>query len=80
MTTPYIGFGNDQLEGKPIVHAGDVFLCRQCGQLHELKGGTDENGEVTELLLFYNCGEKAYLAAVANKLVIDVNPPVSGSI
>ena len=53
-------------------------MCKKCNKLHELEGGKDSAGNPTEILLFYKCGENDYLGAVANKLVIDVIPTVSG--
>ena len=79
--TPYIGFGNETLEKQPVVHAGDKIRCDKCGQLHELRGGT-ENGKPSEFLLFYTCPatQKDYLGAVQNRLVTALKPDVSGAI
>jgi len=66
-----VAFSNDELKSKQTVHAGDIVLCPQCSKIHELKAGKNESGNVDELILFYKCGEKVYLGAVGNKLVID---------
>lgn len=79
MSTPYVGFGNDTLGKLPAAKAGGMILCPHCRAQHELKGGT-ENGKPTELLLFYKCGEKSYLGAVAGRLVINQPADVSGSL
>lgn len=80
MPTPYIGFGSDELSDKPIVHAGDVFICQQCGQFHELMSSTDDKGDANEIILFYPCGGNYYLAAVKNRLVMDTSPTFYGYI
>ncbi len=78
MTTPYIGFGNDTLGKLPRVTVGQKIVCPRCGLLHELEAGKNDRGEPVDTLLFYRCGEKAYLGAVAGRLTIKVKPDVSG--
>ncbi len=78
--TPYIGFGNDTLAQLPKAKIGGYVLCPHCRQSHILKGGKDDNGVETDLLLFFNCGENTYLAGVGGKLTAGIKSDVSGSI
>ena len=85
MGTPYIGFGNDQLDAALNAADGDEILCPRCGQGHLLQAAyaTGKDGKPkTEgfHLLFYKCGEKDYLAGVNSKLTIGIKPQVSGSL
>ena len=79
MDTPYVGFTYDTIKDQPTVHAGDNIVCPHCQELHVLKGGISD-GKPSEMLLFYECGDQSYLAAVANKLIINVHSDVSGKI
>lgn len=79
MSTPYILFGNDTLENQPKAHKGDVVSCKRCGGKHPLEGGTAD-GEESDLILFYKCGETLYLGAVAGRCIVDIPADVSGSI
>lgn len=53
------------------VQSGMIVLCAMCGEKHVLAKGMDENGEYTEMLLYYTCHTKSItmLAAVDMKLV-----------
>ena len=63
-----IGFGNDELAKLPRVKDGDLIKCPHCGAAHPLECAT-ENGQPTDLLMFYTCGDKLYMGAVAGRLV-----------
>ena len=76
---PYIGYTNSTLKGRPVVHAGDAIACPHCGEAHTLES-CEEDGQPSEMLLFYNCGERLCLAAVDNCLVIGITVDVSGNI
>lgn len=76
--TPYIGFGNDTLDDLPELRSGDMIVCPRCSSVHEVSGGKDEAGNPTDILLFYKCGGKTYLAGVAGRCVAGVKPDVSG--
>lgn len=81
MSTPYIGYGNDELAKLPEVKAGDVIVCPRCDKGHTLEAGKDaKTGEATTLLLFYRCRGDTYLAAVDQRLVTGTKPTVSGRI
>ena len=71
---PHIGFDNRTLSELPTVEPGFKFTCSRCGEEHELKAADD--GSTT--LLFYKCSKKIYLGALRGKLVIDVEPSISG--
>lgn len=68
-----LAVGNEELEKRPIVHAGDLIYCSKCNRRHRLKGGfkVEEDGTETpsELLLCYRCGKKLFLGALDNKLL-----------
>ena len=62
--------GNDELEKCFEVHKGEKIKCLHCGEWHVLEAGKNKDGKETEIILFYKCGEKTYLGAVANKLFV----------
>lgn len=78
--TPYIGFGNNTLSKAPIVHIGDTITCPKCGDMHRLFGGINKDGEETDTIMAYRCGDKSYIAAVDGRFIIDIKPDVSGSL
>lgn len=61
--------GNDELDASPDLNIGDAILCPHCRGSHIVEGGTSD-GEKSNLLLFYKCGETPYLAGVAGKNVM----------
>lgn len=68
---PYVAFGNDELAASPVLHIGDVIICPRCGESHLVEGGKNrETGEISNVLLFYNCQGTSYLAGVAGKNVM----------
>ena len=80
MTTPYVGFGNDTLAKSVRLKKGDEVACRQCGGLHNVECGKDEDGKESDLLMFYKCGDESYLAGIAGRSVIGTHPDCSGRI
>ncbi len=75
--TGYIGFGNETLKKQKVVHAGDIVTC-PCGHDHALEMATDDKGQKTEFLMFYKCGDKTFLAAVDNRLIIYTEADIHG--
>ena len=75
MTTPFIAFGNDTLKEQPLVNKGQIITA-PCGHDHVLIG--DDNGG--DFLLFYECGEKVFLAAVNHRLVTYAKPDGNGEV
>lgn len=75
---PFIGFDNDTLNRQPRICKGDVVECPHCGGEHIAKAATKEDGSESKMLLFYTCGDNAYLAAVAGRLVIGTPADMSG--
>lgn len=68
---PFVAFGNGELESRPVASEGDLVNCTVCGGTHPLRCATNtETGEKTDTLMFYTCGDKSYLGAVAGKLVV----------
>lgn len=80
MKTPYVGFANDQLENQPTIKKGDEVICPGCGMLHKIKYGKDSDGNESDMLGFYNCGEKIMLASINGKLVTGLKPACSGEV
>jgi hypothetical protein len=76
MGTPYVAFGNEDLDKLAEVHAGQSILCPKCLGYHELRACDDGS----ETLLWYKCGDKPYLGAVKNRLVVGVKPTFSGEV
>lgn len=65
-----IAFGNDELEDSPPLHIGEAILCPNCGGSHIVSGGINQDGQEEETLLFYKCGETAYLAGIDGRNVM----------
>jgi hypothetical protein len=81
MSTPYIGFNNETLSKCTKVKEGDLIICPTCQEKHALTCGIDqETGEKTDLLMFYQCGDKSFLGAVNGRLVIRKKPDCSGQV
>ena len=81
MSIPYVGFGNDQLNGEPKCKEGDMVECPHCNQQHPVEFATNcDTGQPSSLLAFYDCGDKSYLAAVAGRFVTGLKAACSGSI
>lgn len=79
MSTPYIGFTNDSLKDAHDVIEGDEIHCDKCNGRHALQCAVDTaTKEKSTLVMFYSCGDKTYLGAVAGKLVAHTKPDVSG--
>jgi hypothetical protein len=69
MNISYIGFKNDTLIKLPKAKEGDDVFCIKCGGKHPLQCGTSKNKK-SDLILFYKCGNKMYLGAVAGKCTV----------
>ena len=80
MGTPYIGFGNEQLKQLPSAKEGMLVECKKCGKDHPLRCGKDEQGNKTNILMFYKCDNNLYLGAINGKLVFQLKPGCSGEI
>lgn len=65
----YMAFGNDELENCITAKKGDLIECIHCGGAHPIEYGTFDNGMECDMLGFYKCGGKAFLASVAGKFV-----------
>lgn len=73
-----IGFGNDTLNKQPVLKKGDKITCPRCGEQHTVVAGKDsETGDDTNLVMFYKCEGKAYLAGVAGRSVMGVPSDLS---
>lgn len=70
MSEPFIAFTNPELDESPPLHIGEAILCPHCGGAHVVSGGINEAGVEEETLLFYKCGDSAYLAGVASRNVM----------
>lgn len=64
---PFVAFSNADLDRLPPAAEGDFVDCPNCGEKHELicatTAGTGEKSD----LMFYKCGDKTYLGALAGK-------------
>lgn len=77
---PYIGFGNETLEKQAPMKKGDMIDCPRCGGKHPVKCGTNDEGEESNILMFYSCGGKIYLAGVEGKRIIGIKSDCAGDI
>lgn len=71
---PWIGFGGEQLAGRPPLRDGDVIVCPHCKANHEVKDSKPP------MLLMYNCAGTTYIAGINGVSVIGVEPATSGTI
>ena len=79
MSIPYVGFGNDTLDKQPPLKKGDSVNCPNCKKIHPVECGTSD-GKESDLLLFYRCGNKSYLAGINGKSIVGIKVDISGSI
>ena len=77
---PYIGFGNGTLNKCAKVEGGHKIECPHCGELHELRCGTDTETGEKSMVMFYKCGQNTYLGALNGKLVAFKKADCSGEI
>lgn len=85
--TPFVGFTNDTLSRQPRLAEGDEITCPHCRATHVVEAGKAvpadpplaTGSEAPPLILFYSCGGKPYLAAVAGRSVISIRPDASSS-
>ena len=66
-----LAVGNNELENNGSV--GRDILCDKCGEYHEITYGEkvldDGTKEPSNMLAFYRCGDKTYLAGIDGKLL-----------
>jgi hypothetical protein len=70
---PFVAFGRAELAKRPRVVAGERIVCARCPGEHMLKSSDQvmEDGSrvPSDLLLFFTCGDKSYLAAIEGALL-----------
>jgi len=66
---PFLSVGAHELDNNMDVE--DSITCPHCGLTHEITYGTDEAGNVTNMLAFYKCTKtgKSYIAGIDGKLL-----------
>lgn len=64
----YVAFGNDELARLPAIRAGDEIDCPVCGGRHVVEDSTPP------MLLFYNCGDKTYMAGLNGRNTMGRKP------
>jgi hypothetical protein len=73
--------GDDDNARCTKVKEGDLIICPTCREKHALTCGVDEEtNEKTDLLMFYQCGDKSFLGAVCGHLVLRKKPDCSGQV
>jgi transcription elongation factor Elf1 len=80
MSDPYIGFNNDTLEKSPRISKGYRIRCPHCNKLHLVECGTDKDGKENTFLLFYQCGDKSYLAGINGRSVVRTKADIHGTV
>jgi len=66
---PFIAFGNDEL-GVPL-RKGDLIDCPLCARIHPIPCSKDAvTGKETNIVLFYKCGKKTYLAGIDGRSIL----------
>ena len=66
---PFVAFGNAELDASPKLKLKKVVMCA-CGHRHRIHGGLNSFGQESNLLMFYRCGKKSFLAGVSGKNVM----------
>jgi len=79
MKEPYIGFTSDTIQNQPSAQEGQLITCPTCGGKHPLECGTS-TGVKSNLILFYQCGDKLYMGALDGHLMIGVKSDVHGEV
>ncbi len=69
---PFVAYGNNELENNPSAAKGDLIVCPGCKGNHEISYGKDENGIESDLIMFYKCGKKSFLAGVNGNLIPNI--------
>ena len=68
-----LAIGNNEIKNAEKVYKGDTVICLNCKKPHTLETGTLVNNDgtktETDMMLFYKCKDKVYLAAIENKLL-----------
>ena len=77
--TPYIGFSGTTLSKQQRMAAGQQITCPTCGGKHALECGM-RAGKESDMLLFYRCGDSAFLAAVDGRSIMDVPSDCHGAV
>jgi hypothetical protein len=68
-TRPFIAIGNEELKG--TLKKGDIIRCPKCRKRHSVCVGKDrKTGKETDMVLFYHCGKKLYLAGIDGKSIL----------
>lgn len=65
----FVAFGHDELAGASPRCIGDVIPCPVCGHTHVVRGGKDESGTESDLLMYVRCGDVSYLCGVSGRAV-----------
>ena len=66
---PMMAIGNDELNKRTRLEINQVVKC-SCGHRHRVKGGLNQFGKPANLLMFYTCKGKEYLAGVSGKNIM----------
>jgi len=65
---PFVAFCNAEL-GETLAK-GEFITCKNCRKQHKVKLGINsKTKQETNLLMFYNCGKKSFLAGIAGKRI-----------
>lgn len=68
---PFIAIGNEELDNAPLL--GDTIVCPQCGKTHNIQYGKkvlkDGTRVESNMLAFYKCGDKSFLAGIEGKVL-----------
>jgi len=71
--TPYIGFGNEQLENAPELP--EKVPCNKCGKLCQVKSSKPSK----TIQYIHHCGN-TWLVGLKGKMVDHIKPKVSGAV
>jgi len=64
---PFVAIGMDEFKGP--LNKGDKIRCPNCKKKHAVELGKDKGGKETNMVLFYKCGYKAYLAGIGGMAI-----------
>ena len=67
MSENFFAISNDEL--KTLPKAGEFVICRQCHEQHRIEFAKDKDGNITETIGYYKCGDQTFLASIDGHLL-----------
>jgi len=66
---PFVAIGAEELKGS--LKKGDIIRCPKCRKRHFVcVDKNSKTGEESDMVLFYHCGKKLYLAGIDGRSIL----------